>query len=188
MSRAVFLDRDGTLSHDRRDYVKGLAEFQLFSFTAAALQHFQKRGFKLIIITNQSALARGLLTAQELERIHAALQRELVSQAVTIDGIYYCPHHPDENCNCRKPGTANIERAAAEHGIDLQQSYFIGDSWRDIATGARADCTTILVLSGIQGVERRQARQWQPAPDYIVDNLLAAAKLVDDIEAERPAQ
>ncbi len=188
MPRAIFLDRDGTLNYDRKDYVKSLAEFQLFSFTGEALRRLQDSGFKLIIISNQSALARGLITRQELQRIHGAMQQDLTARSVTLDGIYWCPHHPDENCLCRKPGTANIEQAAAEHDIDLARSYFIGDSWRDIETGARAGCKTVLVLSGIRNVPPEAAQQWRSAPDYIVDNLLTAAKLIDEIERESQVQ
>lgn len=182
MNRAIFLDRDGTLNSDSRDYIKDLSDFRMFSFTPQALKILQKLGFKLILITNQSAIARGLTTQDEVEKIHEFLKKELLKSGVILDGIYLCPHHPDDNCLCRKPKTGNIFKAVNDFKIDTSKSYFIGDSEKDIETGAQAGCKTVLVQTGID--KKEETMNWRIAPDYIVEDLLYAAKLIEEMESQ----
>lgn len=184
MKRAIFLDRDGTLNRDSANYITHLSEFVLFDFTVEALRKLQQLGFKLIVISNQSAIARGLTTRREVERIHSHLRETLAAAAVRIDAIYYCPHHPDEDCDCRKPATGNVELAIRDFKLDPRKSYFIGDAARDIETGARVGCRTILVKTGITRVEPQAIERWPYRPDHIVENLREAAELVEKIEKE----
>lgn len=184
MNKAVFLDRDGTLNKDSESYVKNLSEFELFHFVPEALSILQKLGFKLIVVSNQSAIARGLTTQAEVEKIHEQLKSELLKYGIIIDGIYYCPHHPDDNCNCRKPNIGNISKAINEHNINVQGSFFIGDSKRDIVAGSQAGLRTILVQSGIKRATGEEIKKWDVVPDYIEENLLNAALLIKNIEGE----
>ena len=177
-NRAIFLDRDGTLNEDSRDYIKNLAEFRLFRETLPALKMLHAAGYLLIIITNQSALARGLITEAELRRIHTYLKGEVQKAAAEITDIYICPHHPDENCDCRKPKIANVLRAVEEHDIDCQRSYFIGDSIKDIQTGQRAGCHTVLVETGIRQYRDGELRQKEVHPDCRCRDILAAAEYI----------
>jgi histidinol-phosphate phosphatase family protein len=184
MNRAVFLDRDGTLNKDGKSYIKNLSEFELFYFVPTALSILQKLGFKLIVISNQSAIARGLTTQAEVEKIHEHLESELLKHGIIINGIYYCSHHPDDNCNCRKPKIGNISKAINEHNINAQRSFFIGDSKRDIEAGSQAGLRTILVQSGIKSITSKEVKKWDVIPDYIEENLLNAALLIKNTEGK----
>ncbi|MBO8131122.1 MAG: D-glycero-beta-D-manno-heptose 1,7-bisphosphate 7-phosphatase [Candidatus Marinimicrobia bacterium] len=181
--KAVFLDRDGTLNRDSLDYIKNLAEFELFDYTPEALKILKELGFKLIIITNQSVIARGMASTEEVEEIHDYLKKYLYKEGIKIDGIYYCPHHPEENCDCRKPNIGNIDRAIKDFNIDPLKSYFVGDSKRDIEAGKRAGCKTIMLLSGERIKEPEEIKSWNIKPDYIEENLLTAAMLIRRLES-----
>jgi len=174
-NRAVFLDRDGTLNEDRPDYIKNLAEYQLFPFTLAALRRLRELGFKLIVITNQAAIARKLTTTAEVEQIHAWLIQQTRQAGAGLDAIYYCPHHPDDHCDCRKPAIGHLRRAIADFAVDVRRSFFIGDSLKDIEAGARAGCRTILVCSGYRQYDESEIRQQPFRPDQVCADLAAAA-------------
>jgi len=184
-NKAVFLDRDGTLNKDSIDYIKHLSEYEIFDFTPEALRILQKMGFKLVVITNQSVIARGMSSTKEVESIHNFLTNELKKHGVTLDGIYYCPHHPDDNCPCRKPETGNIEKAIKDHNIDPIRSYFIGDSKRDIEAGKKVGCKTILVLTGERIKSPDETTNWNIKPDHVTKDLLEAAKLIQKIESNK---
>lgn len=185
MNKAVFLDRDGTLNPDSAGYIKSRDEFHLFDFTGEALAILTRLGYKNIVITNQSAVGRKMLTVNELEAIHANLKQELQKAGAVLNDIYFCPHLPEDNCDCRKPKTANVEKAIAEHHIDIAESFFIGDSYKDIQTGARAGLRTILVQTGLEPISRGQIKAWQLQPDFVADDLLAAARVIEDLERDR---
>jgi len=185
MNKAVFLDRDGTLNADSAGYIKSVDEFHLFDFTGEALAILTRLGYKNIVITNQSALGRKMLTVDEIEAIHANLKQELQKAGAVLDDIYYCPHLPEDNCGCRKPKTANVEKAVAEHNIDITESFFIGDSDKDIQTGAEMRLRTILVQTGLKPLSREQIAAWRPQPDFVAVDLLAAARIIEDLERDR---
>lgn len=185
MNKAVFLDRDGTLNADSAGYIKSLDEFHLFDFTGEALAILTRLGYKNIVITNQSALGRKMLTVDELEAIHANLKQELQKAGAVLDDIYYCPHLPEDNCGCRKPKTANVEKAVVEHNIDITESFFIGDSDKDIQTGAEMRLRTILVQTGLEPLSWEQIKAWRPQPDFVADNLLAAARIIESMEKDQ---
>jgi D,D-heptose 1,7-bisphosphate phosphatase len=146
-SRAVFLDRDGTVNVDK-DYMYKPEDFEFEKGVAETLKYLYSKNYKLIIITNQSGIARGYYTAEDVERLHDHMRILAKENGFEFTGFYFCPHMPDEGCSCRKPGTALIEKAVLEHGIDLSVSYMVGDKESDMTAGKKAGLTTILVGSG----------------------------------------
>jgi len=152
LSRAVFLDRDGVLTRERQDYVKTPDELEILPGLQAPLQEIQKRGFRIVIITNQSVIGRGLTNHREMSKIHEKLREGLAQLGCTIDGIYYCPHRPDEGCNCRKPEPGLILKASSDLGIDTAQSWMIGDNEMDLEAARRAGCRGIRVPTNGNGL------------------------------------
>ncbi len=151
MSKAVFLDRDGTINIDK-NYIYKMEDFEFIPGAVEALRLLQKEGYKLIIITNQSGIARGYYTEEQYETLNQWMLRELEAAGVYIDGVYYCPHHPGakvkeyrKECNCRKPGLGLFEDAIREHNIDLSLSYAVGDKLRDVAICQSTTCRGYLV-------------------------------------------
>jgi D-glycero-D-manno-heptose 1,7-bisphosphate phosphatase len=150
----VFLDRDGTLVREVH-HLRRLTDLELLPGVGAALAGLRHLGFALVGVTNQSVVARGLLSLAELAAIHAELQRRLGAAGAPLDAVYFCPHHPDTGeppwrrvCDCRKPAPGMLQRAAADHGLDLEASFMIGDALTDLQAGWRAGCRTVLVLTG----------------------------------------
>ena len=143
--RAIFLDRDGVINEERKDYVKDPSEFKLIEGSLHAIKLLKEKKYSVIIITNQSAINRGLLTIEKLNEIHELLKTKLKKLNTSIDGIYFCPHKPEENCPCRKPKSGLILEAAKEHDVDLENSWMIGDSQKDILAAKRAGCNSILL-------------------------------------------
>ena len=172
MNKAVFLDRDGTIAEDV-NYCRKPEDFRIFPWAPEAIRMLNGAGFKVIVITNQSGIARGYFTEEMLAQIHEKMLKELAEQGARIDGVYYCPHHPDDNCECRKPKTALFQQAAKDFNLDLKTSWVVGDSWRDIEAGRRIGTKTILVKSG----PSRGNEDCDP-PDFIAENLLEAAKRI----------
>lgn len=146
-NRAVFLDRDGTIARDVH-YCRRPEDFKLFKDVPLSIKMLNENGYKTVVITNQSGIARGYFSEDTLARIHQKMKDELAAAGANIDAIYYCPHHPDERCNCRKPGTALFRQAAKDMDIDLVSSFMIGDTEKDIHAGKKAGCKTILVTTG----------------------------------------
>lgn len=172
MRKAVFLDRDGTLNFDP-GYLGDPEKFRFFPGVIEALRRLREAGFLLFIASNQSGIARGLFREEDLKRIHAKMNAALRDKGIELNGIYYCPHHPDERCACRKPSPKMVRDAAAAHGIDLSNSFFVGDRITDIETGRNAGCRTILVLTGA-GEETRRGLPPTHQPDFIARNLSEA--------------
>lgn len=141
---AIFLDRDGTLIEEV-NFLSKVEDMRIFPGTWTALERFRDAGYALIVVTNQSGIGRGLYSTDDMEAIHRAMQKELGG---LIDAFYFCPHLPDEGCDCRKPATGMIERAVAEHGILLGRSWVIGDKALDIELGRNAGTRTALVATG----------------------------------------
>ena len=125
MFKAIFLDRDGVINEERKDYVKNLDEFIILKGVSKAIKLLKEKNFLVIIITNQSAINRKLLTNNGLNEIHNHLQDVLKNDDTSYDAIYYCPHKPEENCKCRKPKPGLLLRAAEEHSIDMENSFLI---------------------------------------------------------------
>jgi histidinol-phosphate phosphatase family protein len=143
---AVFVDRDGTLNKDQ-GYVTSPEQLVIFPGVPKALARLNQLGIRVILVTNQSAIGRGLMTAQDLERIHQKLEDLLRAHDGALDAVYYCPHHPKEACACRKPNIAMIQQAAEYFSLDLSRCYVVGDKCSDLEAAHRAGVTGVLVLS-----------------------------------------
>jgi len=137
--KAVFLDRDGTIARDV-PYCSRPEDFELLPGVAEGIRLLNEHDFKVVIITNQSGIARGYFTEQMLAKIHKKMQKELAEHGAHVDAIYYCPHHPDDKCECRKPKPKMVLQAAIDLDIDLSQSYVIGDSEIDVELAKLAGC------------------------------------------------
>jgi histidinol-phosphate phosphatase family protein len=128
---AVFLDRDGTLIHDRR-YISRPEDVELIAGAAGALRALRDAGFAIVVVTNQSGIGRGYFELADYERVQRRMTELLGAEGATVDAAYLCPHAPGDACECRKPGTLLFRRAAAELGLDPARSWAIGDRWRDL--------------------------------------------------------
>src|SRR5207244_3957979 len=146
----VFLDRDGTLMMEK-GYLSDPQCVELIDGAAAALRRLREGGFGIAIVTNQSAVGRGYFGMERVDAVHRRLGDLLASQGAFLDAIYVCPHRPEEECACRKPGIAMIEDAAREHAIDLRASFIIGDKESDVDCGRNAGVPVILVRTGYGG-------------------------------------
>ena len=177
-SPAVFLDRDGTIN-DEVGYLSDPALVSLLPGAAEALIRLKEAGFRLVVVSNQSGIARGYFTEDELAVINKRLARLLYESGAEVDGYYYCPHHPKHGemleCDCRKPKTGMVERAAAEHGIELDKSYFVGDKCTDVELGKNAGGKTVLVLTGFGNEEKALLEARGLAPDAVLPGLPEAA-------------
>jgi len=187
-SRAFFIDRDGTLNEDV-GYVSTPDELKLFPWAAQSLRLINEAGFKAIVITNQSGIARGLYDERALEAINSRLIEKLAVKGARVDGIYYCPHHPNfgvapyrANCNCRKPQTGLLDAAAHEQNIALSSSFVIGDKASDINLAKNAGARSALVLTGYGRETLAHPKRWPCEPDFVGENLLDAVKQILDIE------
>ena len=168
MSRPfLFCDRDGTLLHDE-GYTYKVRDYRPLAGAHQALALLQDAGFGVAIVTNQSGIGRGYFDEADLGRYHAELQRDFAAHGVTLDAIYHCPHVPDAGCSCRKPATGMIERACAEHDVDLPASWVVGDGPGDVGLAQRAGCRSVLVLTGVGEQTRRElAGEVETAPDVL---------------------
>ncbi len=146
----IFLDRDGVINQNPPNwgYVRTWEEFDFIPNAQKAIRDLTENGYRVIVVTNQAGIGRGLFSEENLTDIHSRMVAEITDTGGSIDSIYYCPHHPDAGCKCRKPKPGMLTRAAAEHRIELSRAYLIGDSTTDIEAGQRAGVSTILVLTG----------------------------------------
>jgi histidinol-phosphate phosphatase family protein len=154
---AVFLDRDGTLNEDR-GYVTSPEQLVLLSGVPEALARLNQMGVQVILVTNQSAIGRGLLTTYDLQHIHQKLVELLGTHEGRIDAVYVCPHRPDEGCACRKPNVALIKQAAERFSLDLSQCFFVGDKCSDLEAAHKAGVTGVLVMSSVYSEAAVKAR------------------------------
>jgi len=178
--KAVFLDRDGTIVEDK-GYITVPDMLALLPGVAKAIVSLREAGWKVFVVTNQAGVAKGLITEDELGMINLQLLAMLSVEGAALDGIYWCPHHPDGTvpefaleCGCRKPRAGLLELAAREHGLDLSRCVMIGDALRDMEAGKAAGVATVLVLTG-HGAET--AAQDHGA-DFVANDLAAAAEWV----------
>lgn len=151
--RAIFLDRDGVICNNRSDHVKSWSEFEFLPGVKASLAALSRLGLPIVVVTNQAAIGRNLVSAEVVEDIHKRMVAEIVAHGGRIDRVIYCPHKPEDECACRKPAPGMLLQAAAEMGIDLNQSYLVGDAATDIQAGQKVGCRNFLVLTG-RGVEQ----------------------------------
>jgi D-glycero-D-manno-heptose 1,7-bisphosphate phosphatase len=177
--RFVVLDRDGTVIVERH-YLSDPNQVQLLSGTALGLRRLRELGLGLVLVTNQSAIGRGFFDHQRLQSIHSRLGELLEAERVHLDGIYFCPHTPEDECACRKPQPGMIEAAAEELDFDPRQSFVIGDNECDMELGRRVGATTILVRTGYGA---KVAAEAEAKPDYIVNDLAEAAQVIERLVA-----
>jgi histidinol-phosphate phosphatase family protein len=168
---AVFLDRDGVLNYNRRDHIKAPDELVLIPGAADAVAALKQAGWVVIIISNQSGVARGLFDQESLAAITAKMRAALEAVGGNPEGIYYCPHAPDDHCECRKPAPGMALRASLEHNLDLTRSYMVGDKACDVECGRAVGMRTVLVESGLpeERLEAARAR-----PDRVARDLSEA--------------
>lgn len=174
MRPAIFLDRDGTLNVEKH-YLYKRDDWEWTDGAIEALKRFQDAGFALVVITNQSGIARGYFSAQDVEMLHQWVTAQLAPHGIIIDGFYYCPHEPDITgvCDCRKPLPGMLLRAAKELNLDLKNSWMIGDKASDIQAGMAAGTKTLMVRTGY-GMQEAPKMPNQ----LIVTNLSAAADYI----------
>ena len=184
---AVFLDRDGTIIEDV-GFLRHLDQIVFFPWSIDVIRALNRAGLPVVVITNQSGIARGILTEAFVDETHRRIDQRLAAGGARIDAYYYCPHHPEgkvepyvQTCDCRKPGCGMIERASRDLGLDPSRSFVVGDTWRDVGAGRAAGARSILVR---QRTTARADLPPVPAPppdleaDVIVDNLAAAASWI----------
>jgi D-glycero-D-manno-heptose 1,7-bisphosphate phosphatase len=179
-NRVVFLDRDGTLCEEV-GYLSSVEQMRLIPRSGEAVRLLNQKGYKVVVITNQAGVARGFFPEAVLEGLHAEMLRQLREEGASLDGIYYCPHHPSDGfppyrqeCNCRKPATGLLERAAADLNLDLLSGYMIGDHFSDVECGQRVGAQTVLLLTG-HGKEALDKREsWPRPPSFIAADLYEA--------------
>ncbi|MBC7963697.1 MAG: D-glycero-beta-D-manno-heptose 1,7-bisphosphate 7-phosphatase [Steroidobacteraceae bacterium] len=177
MKRAVFLDRDGTINVEK-EYLYRIADFEFISRAADAVRLLNEAGFLVVVVTNQSGVARGYYTEEDVENLHRHIDRELEKTGARVDVWLYCPHHPDGRgsyglpCNCRKPLPGMLKEAAQRFDIDLKTSIMIGDKLADVSAGQAAGCRTILVRTGYGADQECHL----PEATAVFDNLLEAVE------------
>lgn len=169
--RAIFFDRDGTVIYDL-EYLRDPEQVRLLAGTEKALFELQRQGFYLVLVSNQSGVGRGLLLQEDVERIHCQVIACLAKHGVHLDGVYYCPHAPWEECDCRKPSPVLLLRAAEELDIDLVHSFMVGDKPSDIEAGRRAGCQTVLLAAN------PSSDMLTPAPDYVTADWSEVARYI----------
>jgi D-glycero-D-manno-heptose 1,7-bisphosphate phosphatase len=170
----VVLDRDGTIIVERH-YLSDPRQIEILPGAVRGLRQLLAMGLGLVIVTNQSAVGRGFFDEAHLDLIHRRLCELLKAEGIQIEGFYFCPHLPDDDCSCRKPKPGLVERAAKELDFDLQASFVIGDKPADIELGRRVKATTFLVRTGY-GAEF--VGDPTVNPDYVADDLSAAAQMI----------
>ncbi|MFZ2405343.1 MAG: D-glycero-beta-D-manno-heptose 1,7-bisphosphate 7-phosphatase [Methylobacter sp.] len=172
-NRYVLLDRDGVINHDSDGFIKSPEEWLPIEGSLEAIALLNEHGYKVVVITNQSGVARGLLDAVTLEKIHAKMQRMTEQKGGKIDAIYFCPHGPDDGCNCRKPKPGLLEQFAADNHVSLSGMAMIGDSLRDLQAAQAVGARPILVKTG-KGQETLLKNPNLNIP--VFENLYDAAK------------
>jgi len=179
LTPALFLDRDGVIMENRANYVRTWDDVAIFPQAVAALARIRNMPFKIILVTNQSAVGRGLITLEEAQTINDRVINEVERGNGRIDAAYICPHAPSDNCNCRKPLPGLLLQAAADHAIDLSRSIMIGDALTDVAAGQNAGVgQTILLLTGRGRDQAKLPQAQQLAPFTIYQSLSAALSAI----------
>ena len=176
MYRAVFMDRDGTISEEV-GYMYHAGLYKVFSWSGPAIRKINEHGMKAVVITNQSGVGRGYFNEDSVEEIHGILRNELAAHQAKLDAIYACIHHPESGCDCRKPNSGMLLRARDELNIDLTQSFVIGDKYLDVETAHNVGAKGILVLTGY-GQQEREKYKSSRQPDFIADNLMTAVDAI----------
>jgi D-glycero-D-manno-heptose 1,7-bisphosphate phosphatase len=182
---AVFLDRDGTVN-EQMGYINHIERFHLLPDAARAIKLLNDNNIPVIVVSNQSGLARGYFPEELLEEVNAKMDKLLAEEGARIDGLYFCPHHPEakeekfrQTCNCRKPKIGMLLQAADELKLDLAKSFMVGDRWSDIKCAHKAGCTPILVLTGYgRGDYQYIGPDQEIQPAHVAENLLETVEWI----------
>ncbi len=174
-TQAIFLDRDGVICKNRADYVKNRDEFLFLPGVKQAIATLSKLNIPIVVITNQSAIGRGLVSAETVAEIHRQMTAEIAAAGGRIDKVLFCPHRPEENCACRKPEPGMLLQASQELQIDLTRSFLVGDALTDLLAGQRVGCRNFLVLTGRGLQQVTKAEQTLPNGFTVTRNLAEAA-------------
>ena len=194
MKRAVFLDRDGNVCEDV-GYLGDPSKLVVFPYAAEAVRRLNESSMLAILVTNQSGVARGHFGEDAVLRVHDRLERELARGGARLDGIYYCPHHPTigqppyrQSCECRKPRPGMLVRAAADHDIDLSQSFVVGDKYSDVRLAHAAGARAVLVRTGYgRGEWEYDRATWPRQPEHVAETLEDAVEwILDEAGKEQP--
>jgi len=182
---AVFMDRDGTLSHEV-GYVNHLSRFRLYPWTVDAIRLVNQAGWLAVVVTNQAGVARGYFPESLIHEVHGRLQSSVAAGGARLDGIFFCPHHPSvgeppyrQDCDCRKPRPGLLKRAEAELGADLARSWVVGDRHGDLELASRVGARGALVKTGYgRGELEHHGAGWKRPPDLVAENLLEAVERI----------
>lgn len=182
---AVFMDRDGTLSHEV-GYVNHVSRFELFPFTVEAVRAINRAGYLAVVVTNQAGVARGYFPESLIHEVHDSLRRSMAEGGARLDGVYVCPHHPSvgeppyrQDCGCRKPKPGLVERAARELGVDLARSWVVGDREADLRLAWNVGARAALVKTGYGlGELQYMAPRWPRQPELVAEHLLDAVQRI----------
>jgi D-glycero-D-manno-heptose 1,7-bisphosphate phosphatase len=185
--RAVFIDRDGTISEEV-GYVNHPSRYRVFPYAAEAIKLLNEAGWLAVLVTNQAGVARGYFSEDVIGAVHTLLARELETGGARLDAIYYCPHHPSVgeppyrfDCDCRKPRPGLVRRAAVDLDIDIAHSWMVGDRYGDTELARNAGLRAAFVLSGYgRGEWEYQRGAWRHQPDLVAENLLEAVRLITE--------
>lgn len=179
MNPAVFLDRDGVIIQNRKNYVRSWKDVEFLPTSLQALEQLSQSSYKIIIITNQSAIGRGIITMEQAEAINQRIIEEITNIGGRIDGLYICPHTQDDHCSCRKPLPGLILQAADTLSIDLPSSVMIGDALTDIQAGSAVGIKTLILVKTGRGQEQFKLPQTIFYPHLLfTDHLLSATNLI----------
>lgn len=173
----IFLDRDGVINRNRPggDYVKSWEEFQFLPGARGAIARLTQAGCRLLVITNQACIGKGIVSQESVQKIHDMMLLEIARSGGRIEEVFCCPHVPDDGCHCRKPSPGLLKRAQEEYQVDLGQAILIGDSVRDVLTAAAVKMPAIMVLSGLGRISDLESVS---APCRLSLNLAHAAQLI----------
>jgi D-glycero-D-manno-heptose 1,7-bisphosphate phosphatase len=172
---AVFLDRDGTIAEEV-GYLNHPSRFRMFRFVAAAIRCLNEAGLPVVVVTNQSGVGRGYFPESLVGSVNEMMIVELAAAGARIDAVYYCPHTLVDRCDCRKPKTGLLERAAREHSLDLPRSFVVGDRYGDIELARNVRARGILVRTGYgEGEMAWHSAKWPTQPDFVAEDLSKAA-------------
>lgn len=182
---AFFLDRDGTVAEEV-GYINHISRFRLYPWTAEAIRRINQAGYAAVVVTNQAGVARGYFPEELIGQVNARMIEQLTAAGARLDGVYYCPHHPDageppyrRKCNCRKPAPGMVERALRELHLRAEGSVVIGDRYGEVQMAHRLGLPAALVLTGYgRGELEYMSRQWPQPPDWVAENLLDAVNQI----------
>lgn len=189
MFPAIFLDRDGVIIENRSDYVRQWSHVTVLPKAIDALSGFKRQGFKIVVVTNQSAIGRGLMTFEDAQAINERLVAAIKESGGWVDAVFMCPHKPEDNCECRKPQPGLLLQAAQQFSLDLRSSWMVGDAWTDLLAGQSAGVEgTIMVRTGRGAVQLLQTQREEMKPYFVCDDVFDAFTKITFLKGDKTAE